>query len=79
MSVLAHLNLVVKQIINRNYWTRVIIFSDAALLAFAIFWVWQIYAPDFAGLLSVELSHMALAMTCATALLGSVFVPDRRR
>ena len=48
-SVLAHLNLVVKQIISRNYWTRVIIFSDAALLAFAIFWIWQIYAPNFAG------------------------------
>ena len=79
MSVLAHLNLVVKQIINRNYWTRVIIFSDAALLAFAIFWIWQIYAPNFAGLLSVELSQMALAMTCATVLLGAVFVPDRRQ
>ena len=34
MSVLAHLNLVVKQIINRNYWTRVIIFSDAAFAGF---------------------------------------------
>ena len=79
MSVLAHLNLVVKQIINRNYWTRVIIFSDAALSSFAIFWIWQIYAPNFAGLLSVELSQMALAMTCATVLLGAVFVPDRRQ
>jgi len=79
MSVLAHLNLVVKQIINRNYWTRVIIFSDVILLTFAVFWLWQVYAPDFAGLLSVELSHIALAMTCATALLGAVFVPDRRQ
>ena len=78
MSVVAHLNLVVKQIINRNYWTRVIIFSDAVLLAFAVFWLWQIYAPDFAGLLSVELNQIALAMTCATVLLGAVFVPDRR-
>ena len=49
MSVLAHLNLVVKQIINRNYWTRVIIFSDAALLAFAIFGYGR-FMPDFAGL-----------------------------
>ena len=79
MSVFAHLNLAVKQIINRNYWTRVIIFSDAALMAFAIFWIWQIYVPDFFGLMSVELSHIALAMTCTTALLGAVFVPDRRR
>jgi len=78
MSVLAHLNLVVKNIVNRNYWTRVIIVSDIILSSFAIFWIWQIYAPNFAGLLSVELSQMALAMTCATVLLGAVFVPDRR-
>jgi len=79
MSVLAHLNLVVKNIVNRNYWTRVIIVSDIILSSFAIFWIWQIYAPNFAGLLSVELSQMALAMTCATVLLGAVFVPDRRQ
>jgi hypothetical protein len=78
MSVLAHLNLVVKHIVNRNYWTRVIIVSDIILSSFAIFFIWQIYAPNFAGLLSVELSQMALAMTCATVLLGAVFVPDRR-
>ena len=79
MSVLAHLNLVVKHIVNRNYWTRVIIVSDIILAIFAIFWIWQIYAPNFAGLLSVELSQIALAMTCATVLLGAVFVPDRRK
>ena len=79
MSVLAHLNLVVKHIVNRNYWTRVIIVSDIILAIFAIFWIWQIYAPNFAGLLSVELSQVALAMTCATVLLGAVFVPDRRQ
>lgn len=78
MSVVAHLNLVVKQIINRNYWTRVIIVSDIILLAFAVLWAWQIYEPNFAGLLSVELSQMALAMTSATSLLGAIFVPDRR-
>ena len=39
--------------------------SDIILASFAIFWIWQIYAPNFAGLLSVELSQIALAMTCA--------------
>ena len=79
MSLVAHLNLVAKQIINRNYWTRVIIFSDSMLVVFTVFWVWQIYAPDFAGLISAELSEIALAATCGTVLLGAVFVPDRRR
>jgi hypothetical protein len=56
----------------------VIIVSDGVLAAFAVFWVWQIYAPDFAGLISAELGEMALAMTCGTVLMGAVFVPDRR-
>jgi len=42
-----------------------------------VFWVWEILTPDFAGLLSVELGEIALAMTCLTVLLGAVFVPDR--
>ena len=78
MSLVAHLNLVAKEIVNRNYWTRVIIVSDGVLAAFAVFWVWQIYGPDFAGLISAELGEMALAMTCGTVLMGAVFVPDRR-
>lgn len=78
MSLVAHLNLMTKQIVNRNYWTRVIIVSDVVLAAFAVFWVWQIYAPNFAGLISAELSEIALAMTCGTVLLGVIFVPDRR-
>ena len=78
MSLLAHLNLMAKQIVNRNYWTRVIIVSDIVLVAFAVFWVWQIYDPGFAGLISAELSEIALAITCGTVLMGAVFVPDRR-
>lgn len=77
MSLIAHLNLIVRQIPNRNYWTRVIIVSDIMLGAFLVFWVWEILTPDFAGLLSVELGEIALAMTCLTVLLGAVFVPDR--
>lgn len=79
MSLVAHLNLMAQQIVNRNYWTRVIIVSDMVLVVFGVFWVWQIYAPDFAGLISVELNEIALAMTCGTVLMGAIFVPDRRR
>ena len=77
MSLLGHVNLIIRQILNRNYWTRVIIVSDMLLLASATAWATQIYNPDFAGLLSVELAHMGLAATGATVLLGAIFVPDR--
>lgn len=78
MSVLAHLNLVFRQAVNRNYWTRVIIFADAGLLATGGFWTAEILAPSFAGVLSSELGDIALALTCGTVLLGTIFVPDRR-
>ncbi len=77
MTLLGHVNLIIRQILNRNYWTRVIIVSDMLLLASATAWAAQIYNPDFAGLLSVELAYTGLAATCATVLLGAIFVPDR--
>ncbi len=77
MSLLAHVNLVIRQIVNRNYWTRVIIISDMLLISSALAWATQIYNPDFAGLLSVELAHMGLAATGASVFLGAIFVPDR--
>lgn len=78
MSVLAHFNLVIKQIIHRNYWTRVIIVTDVWLLLAIGLWGWQVIDPGYAGLLSAELGHIAMAMTCTSVLLGAVFVPDRR-
>ena len=78
MSVLGHLNLVFRLAVNRNYWTRVIIFADVGLLATGGFWTAEILAPSFAGVLSSELGDIALAMTCGTVLLGTIFVPDRR-
>lgn len=77
MSLLAHVNLVIQHVVNRNYWTRVIIVSDILLAASAVFWAVQIYNPDFAGLLSVELAYVGLAATAASVFLGAVFVPDR--
>lgn len=77
MSLLAHVNLVIRVTLNRNYWTRVIIVSDILLLSSAILWLVQISNPDFAGLLSVELGFIALAATSASVFLGAAFVPDR--
>jgi hypothetical protein len=78
MSGLAHLNLIARLAINRNYWTRVIIFADLCLLATGGLWMAEILAPGFAGIVSSELGDIALAVTCATVLLGTIFVPDRR-
>lgn len=77
MSVLAHVNLVVRQIVNRNYWTRVIIVADVFLLISLGLWGWQIVDAGYAGLISAELGHIFMALTCASVLLGAVFVPDR--
>lgn len=77
MSVLAHVNLIIRQIINRNYWTRVIIISDLWLVISLGLWTWQIFDAGYAGLISSELGHIFMAMTCASVLLGAVFVPDR--
>ena len=37
---------------------------------------WQ---PDFAGLISNDISEVLLAVTCACVFLGAIFVPDQRR
>lgn len=79
MSVLAHVNLVIKQIMHRNYWTRVIIVTDIWLVASIGLWTWQVIDPGYAGLLSAELGHIFMTLTCASVLLGAVFVPDRQQ
>ncbi len=78
MSILAHVNLVIRLAVNRNYWTRVIIFADMTLVATGSLWTAEILAPAFAGVVSAELGDIALAMTCGIVLLGAFFVPDRR-
>ena len=79
MVVLAHVNLVIKQIINRNYWTRVIIVTDIWLVAAIGLWIWQAMAPGYAGLVSADLGHVFMAMTCTCVVMGAIFVPDRPR
>lgn len=78
LSVLAHVNLVIRQIIHRNYWTRVIIVTDIFLITSLGLWGWQIIDPAYAGLISAQLGHIFMALTCASVLLGAVFVPDRK-
>lgn len=78
MSVLAHVNLVIRQIIHRNYWTRVIIVTDIWLVISIGLWGWQAIDPGYAGLISAQLGHIFMALTCASVLLGAVFVPDRK-
>ena len=79
MSVLAHVNLVIRQIIHRNYWTRVIIVTDIFLISSLGLWGWQLMDPAYAGLISAQLGHIFMALTCTSVLLGAVFVPDRKR
>lgn len=79
MSILAHVNLVIRQIIYRNYWTRVIIVTDIFLLTSLGLWGWQLVDPAYAGLISSQLGHIFMALTCASVLFGAVFVPDRQR
>lgn len=79
MSVLAHVNLVIRQIIHRNYWTRVIIVTDIFLITSLGLWGWQLIDPAYAGLISAQLGHIFMALTCTSVLLGAVFVPDRKR
>lgn len=79
MSVLAHVNLVIRQIIYRNYWTRVIIVTDIFLITSLGLWGWQLIDPAYAGLISAQLGHIFMALTCTSVLLGAVFVPDRKR
>jgi hypothetical protein len=78
MIALGHLNLVMRRVINRNYWTRVIIFADICLAISIGLFVTAMLSPDFAGVLSFEMPHMALGLTTACILLGVIFLPDRR-
>lgn len=78
MSLIGHLNLVIRVAVNRNYWTRVIILADIGLLSMGVLWGLELNDPAFFGLLSSELGDIALALTCTTVLLGAFFVPDRQ-
>ena len=78
MTFVGHLNLVLRKVVNRNYWTRVIIFADICLFASVALYIAPFVQPGFAGVISNELAHFGLALTIACMLLGVVFLPDRQ-
>jgi hypothetical protein len=78
MTFIGHLNLVLRKVVNRNYWTRVIIFADLCLLVSIGLFIAAFVEPGFAGVISNELAHFGLSLTTACMLLGVVFLPDRR-
>ena len=75
---LAHLNLVVRRVVHRNYWTRVVISCDICLAVMAGFSIAALAVPEYAGLLTGDLIDMGLVMTIAASLIGALFVPERR-
>lgn len=75
---LAHLNLVVRRVVHRNYWTRVVISCDICLGVMVGFIIAALVAPEYAGLLTGDLIDMGLVMTIAAGLIGALFVPERR-
>lgn len=78
MTGIGHLNLLIRKVINRNYWTRVIIFADICLIATASTWTLAVIAPRYAGLMGAQIPDIALSLTIACILLGVIFLPDRR-
>jgi hypothetical protein len=78
MTGFGHLNLIIRKVINRNYWTRVIILADICLLSSIGLWAVGFARPGFAGVLGLEIPHIGLSLTIACILLGVIFLPERR-
>ena len=79
MMAISQVNMLLRKTTNRNYWTRVVIIGDFCLLAAGLSGLAAVWQPDFAGLISNDISEVLLAVTCACVFLGAIFVPDQRR
>ena len=79
MTAISQVNMLLRKTTNRNYWTRVVIIGDFCLLAAGLSGLAAVWQPDFAGLISNDISEVLLAVTCACVFLGAIFVPDQRR
>ena len=79
MTAISQVNMLLRKTTNRNYWTRVVIFGDFCLLAAGMSGLAAVWKPDFAGLISNDISEVLLAVTCACVFLGAIFVPGQRR
>ena len=78
MTAISQVNMLLRKTTNRNYWTWVVIMGDFCLLAAGISGLAAVWQPDFAGLISNDISEVLLAVTCACVFLGAIFVPDQR-
>ena len=56
-----------------------VIVGDFCLLASGISAVTAILQPNFAGLISNDISEVLLTVTCACLFLGAIFVPDQHQ
>ena len=79
MTAISQVNMLLRKTTNRNYWTRVVIIGDFCLLAAGISGLAAVWQPDFAGLISNDISEVLLAVTCACVFLGAIFVIGQRR
>ena len=80
MLLLGHLNLIIRVVVHRNFWTRVIIFNDLCLLAtISLCLAALILMPNFFGIISNAIIDVAFSLSCICVLLGVIFVPDRQR
>ncbi len=80
MLAVGHLNLIIRIVPHRPYWTQVIIAGDICLLVTVVFWSLSLFnRPDFAGVISNDLIDVTFSLSCMCVLLGAVFVPDRLR
>ena len=78
MLILGHLNLMIRVVVHRNFWTRVIIFSDVCLLAtISLCSASLIFIPNFFGVVSNALIDVTFSLSCICVLLGAIFVPSR--
>ena len=65
MTAISQVNMLLRKTTNRNYWTRVVIIGDFCLLAAGLSGLAAVWQPDFAGLISNDISEVLLAVTCA--------------
>ena len=65
MTAISQVNMLLRKTTNRNYWTRVVIIGDFCLLAAGMSGLAAVWQPDFAGLISNDISEVLLAVTCA--------------
>ena len=75
MTAISQVNMLLRKTTNRNYWTRVVIIGDFCLLAAGLSGLAAVWQPDFAGLISNDISEVLLAVTCAVCFWAPFLYP----